>query len=512
MSGNRTEHRALKVASVTGLSSFLAIGMQLVTVPICLKYWGKESYGMWLALFSVFAMLQTTGTGFVNYVGNQINLLYHQDQKILQETLASSLAGVFILAGIQLVLVVTVIGFDYLPRLIGAASTSLGPQNADWALLVLAGSWMLGGFYLGIIHRLLIPAGMMYQAAWWSLGSQLSLFLVVILSAFFQFTLLQTSSLFALVQFLFVLASALYIRFKLPMYYPWWRGFRFAHGLHDLLRSIPLTASGMIQQGSSNGLVILVSAIAGAAAVPVFTTVRTLANLWTNVTNVLTAPLLPDVVRFHAKSEGRKLLAVHEAHGVIVGAAVNLSILLAYPLIEPMYKYWTNHAVALDKVLLCTLLASVSLMNLGAMMNTFLTGINHHRSILSSTIARGGVSLLFGGVMLTYIGVGGLGLGVWIGELAALGLLIYFFIKTARLHPETNLAWGALGPAFLSVASVQVYLGMAATGSAGASVVYPIAISGVLLGTAWGWRRLDGEIRSRLTRLVGKRFGMKEAV
>jgi hypothetical protein len=85
-------------ASVTGLSSVLAI-MQLVTVPICLKYWGKESYGMWLALFSVFAMLQTTGTGFVNYVGNQINLLYHQGQAALQETLASSLAGVFILAG-----------------------------------------------------------------------------------------------------------------------------------------------------------------------------------------------------------------------------------------------------------------------------------------------------------------------------------------------------------------------------------------------------------------------------
>ncbi len=512
MSGSSTEHRAVRVASVNGLSSILSIGMQLVTVPICLKYWGKESYGMWLALFSVFAMLQTTGTGFVNYVGNQINILYHQDQTALQETLASSLAGVFILAGIQLILVVAVIGFDFLPRLIGTASSALGPQNADWALLVLAGSWVLGGFYLGIIHRLLIPAGMMYQAAGWALGSQLSLFLVVILSAFFRFTLLQTSTLFALMQFLFVFASALYVRFKLPGYYPWWRGFRFSHGLRDLLQSIPVTVSGLIQQGSSNGLVILVSTVAGAAAVPIFTTVRTLTNLWTNVTNVLTTPLLPDVVRFHARKERRKLLAVHEAHGVIVGAAVNMSILVAYPLIEPLYKYWTNHAVALDKVLLSTLLAGVSLMNLGAMMNTFLTGINHHRSILSTTIARSGVSLVFGGVMLTYIGIGGLGLGVWAGELAALILLIYFFIQTTRIHPETDPAWYALGPSFLSAASVQVYLGMAAMKTFSAPVLYPIAISGVLLGTVWGWRRLDEETRTRLTRLVGKRFGMKGAM
>lgn len=509
MSGSTTEHRAFRVASVNGLSSILAIGMQLVTVPICLKYWGKETYGAWLALFSVFAMLQTTGGGFVNYVGNRINLLYHQGHIALQQTLSSSLAGVFILAAIQLALVLSVIGFDILARLIGTASGTVASHSADWALLVLAGSWMLGGFYFGIIHRLLIPAGMMYQAAWWALGSQFSLFIAVIVSAFFQFTLLQTSALFAVTQFLFVFASALYIRAKLPQYYPWWRGFRFAHGLRDLLRSIPLTASGLIQQGSSNGLVVLASAVVGAATVPVFTTVRTLANLWTNVTNVLTTPLLPDVVRFHAKSEGPKLIAVHEAHGVIVGSAVNLSILLAYPLIPPLYKYWTHHAVALDKVLLCTLLASVSLMNLGAMMNTYLTGINHHRTILSTAIARGAVSLVFGGAMLAYIGIGGLGLGVLVGELVAFALLVYFFNKSVRMHLQTYPNWLFSGPAFLSVASVQFYLAVEALG-APAPFLYPIAVAGTLLGAAWGWRRLDGEIRNRLARLAGRRFGVKK--
>lgn len=512
MSGRSAEGRALRVMSVTGLSSILAIAMQFVTVPICLKYWGKEPYGMWLALFSVFTMLQTTGTGFVNYIGNQINLLYHQDQVAVQDTLASSLAGVFVLAAFQLMLVIAVIVFDGLPGLIGISSVAGQPQNPELALLVLAGSWLLGGFYFGIIHRLQIPAGMMYQAAWWALGTQFSLFLVVIFSALCRFTLLQTSALFALVQFFLVFASALYVRFKLPAYYPWWRGFRLTHGLRDLMRAIPLTASGMIQQGSSNGLVILVSAVSGSAAVPVFTTVRTLANLWTNVTNVLTTPLLPDVVRFHAKGEGRKLLAVQETHGVVVGSAVNMSILLAYPLIEPLYKSWTNHVVELDQILLCSLLASVSLMNLGAMMNTFLTGINHHRSILSTTFARSAVSLTFGGAMLIYIGVGGLGLGVWAGELAALGLLIYFFIKTARVHPETNTTWGLLGPSILSVATVQVYLGAIAAGAPIANVIYPVSIGAVLVGTAWGWRRLDVEIRSRLAFLIGKRFGMKEAV
>src|SRR5678815_3997926 len=98
-----------------------------------------------------------------------------------------------------------------------------------------------------------------------------------------------------------------------------------------------LTASNLIQQGSTNGIVILIAALSGPAAVPIFTTVRTLANLWTNVTNVLTAPLLPEVVRYHATNEGEKLVTISEAYWVLVGTAVNLGVLVTYPLIEPLY-------------------------------------------------------------------------------------------------------------------------------------------------------------------------------
>src|SRR5437868_14477856 len=103
---------------------------------------------------------------------------------------------------------------------------------------------------------------------------------------------------------------------------------------------------------------MLVSALSGAASVPLFTTVRTLSNLWTNVTNVLTTPLLPDVVRYHAVGEGQKLVSVNEAYWVLVGTAVNSGVLITYPAIKPLYGYWTAHAVPLDERLLCLLLAS----------------------------------------------------------------------------------------------------------------------------------------------------------
>lgn len=509
MTANGTEHRAVKVVSVTGLSSIMAIAMQLVAVPICLRYWGKETYGLWLAMFSVFAVVQTTGTGFVNYVGNQINLLYHKDQSALQATLSSSIVGVVLIAALQLALVVGVIAIELLPRLTGTSSVVLAQQHADLALLTLAVSWVLGGFYFGIVHRLQIPAGLMYQAGWWGLASQLGSFGALTTSAWLGFSLVEASALFALTQFVFAFASALYIRYKLPDFYPWWQGFKVASGLRDLARSVPLIISGLIQQASSSGLVVMVSAVAGAAAVPSFTTVRTLANLWTNLTNVLTTPLLPDVVRFHAKCEWRKLLSVQEAHWVLVGTAVNASLLLVYPVIEPLYTGWTRGAVALNKGLLCALLASISLMTFGAMMNTYLTGINHRRAILFTSVARGVLGLGVGGVLMAYINLAGLGVGILVGELATLLIIVHFFGGTVPKDPKTYPQPLSFGPALLSVASVQVYLGMAGFGVPGAEFTYPIAVGGVMGAAVWGWRRLDDEVRRRLVRLAIGRLRMR---
>ena len=143
------------------------------------------------------------------------------------------------------------------------------------------------------------------------------------------------------------------------------------------------------------------------------------------------------------------------------------------------------------------------------MMNTFLTGINHQKSIVATTISRSSVSLAFGGLMLTYFGVGGLGLGILAGELAATVFLIYFFNQTVRLHPDIKFNWRVLGPALLSVTSVQVYFGIEVIATNTKTIMYPLALIFVLIGTLSGWSHLDLEIRTRMIRLLGKGFRMK---
>lgn len=510
MSRDGIERRAAKVSSVTGISTLLSVGLQLISVPICLRYWGNETYGSWLALYSAFMLVRSLDTGFVSYVGNKLNCLYHQDQNALREHLASSITGIVVIGVIQLSFGLAPIFFDGVAPLLGVTSETALDYRSGVALLVLIGTWALSGSYLGIVHRLLIPTGLMYNAAWWGMGFQVSQFTGIILAAMLHFDMLQTSLLFACFQLSVYAGSAIYIRRKLPAYYPWWRGANRRTGIKDLGHSMWLTASNLLQQGSANGAVILVSALSSPAVVPVFTTVRTLANLWTNVTNVLTTPVLPDVVRYRATGEGQKIVTISEAYWVLGGTVVNLGVLLTYPSIEAVYGYWTAQAVTLDRTLLCLLLSGVVLANAGGLITLYLNGINSLGVVLVSSVARGILSLGLGGFLLVHFGLAGLGLGILGGELLALLAIGRYFVKRELSRQGVSMPLWSLAPITVSTGAVLLFLMVDGFDFPLARYLYPVALASVAAAALWGWRGLEHGVRARLVHMIGNRLFRKD--
>ena len=506
MSHGGIEHRAARVSLVTGLSTILSVAFQLIAVPVCLEYWGQKAYGSWLALYSAFMLLRSLDAGYVAFVGNKLNQLYHQNTQALRAHLSSAVTGIALIGSVQLVLVIAALVYDPLAAMLGMPADESAEPLDKLGLLVLMTSWVLTGSYLGIVHRLQIPAGLMYQAAWWSMVFQVTQFAAIMVAARCQLGLLHTSILFAVSQLVIYVVSAVYVRTKLPTYYPWWQGAHVSTGLKDLGYSMLLTASNLIQQGSTNGVVLLVSALAGPAAVPVFTTVRTLSNLWTNVTNVLTTPLLPDVVRFNAKGEAHKLVALNEAYWVLVGSAVNWGVLLSYPLVATLYGYWTGHVLAMDKTLLCLLLGSVVVTNAGALMAMHLNGINSLRIVLGASLARGVLGLGLGALTYSQLGLAGFGLGILAGELAALLITGRFFAKYELVANGVKMPVAAFAPAMLGMCSVLLFLASEGFGYLSVLWAWPLAIAGVLTATMWGWSRLEHDVRLRIVSMIANPF------
>lgn len=505
MGNDRVESRAARVSMVTGLSTLMSVGFQLITVPICLKFWGKINYGNWLTLYSSFMLIRTMDTGFVSYVGNELNVHYHQSHQKMQEHLASSYYGIIIIATLQLMVAIVAFFFKRNGLTIGTHHAPDPNHEFALSLLILVVTWALTAHLMNIVHRLLIPCGLMYQSAWWSMGYQVSIFVGTMLAAILRLGLIQTSLLFALIQASIYLASAIYIRWKLPFYFPWWRGARWATGIRDLGRSLMLTMSDLIQQGATNGSVILLSLLAGPAAIPVFTTCRTLANLWTNVTNVLTTPLLPDVVRFHAKDEGQKIVNLSEAYWVLVGNTVNFGVLITFPLVRPMYTIWTAQVMRLDEPLLCMLLCSVVVANAGGFISMYLNGINRLGIVLASSAGRGVLSLAIGALLFQRLGASGFGIGILGGELLALFLMGRYFVKHELWRHGTTLSYRSLAPILLSASSVMLFLAMEGFGINFADYLYLPALMGVVFAGLWGWDGLDAGVRTRLVHMVGGR-------
>jgi O-antigen/teichoic acid export membrane protein len=498
------EHRAAKVTLVNGLSTVLTLAFQLVSVPVCLRYWGKETYGSWIALMSAFMAIRALDGGFVLYVGNKLNYLYHKDGDALSAHLSSAITGIVIIGSLELLLAIGALVFRPLANALGMPYGHPGGPGIQIGLLLLILSWVLTGSYLGIVHRLLIPAGMMYQSAWWTMVFQVAQFGAIMAAAVLRLTILETSLLFALVQVVTYVASAIYVRMMLPRFYPWLRSTDIALGLTDLRQSMALTGSNFIQQGTTNGVVLIVSSLAGPAAVPLFTTVRTVTNLWTAVTTVLTTPLLPDVVRIHAKEEFSKLIGINETYWVLVGSIVNLGALFLYPLIPLLYSTWTAHSVTLNRPLLCFMLASVIATNSGALMALHLNGINSLGVVLRTSLARALFGLGLGVVGFGRLGIASFGLGILAGELSATLLTARHFVKYELHGRGLHLSASAFAPAILGAGSAIVFFVGAGFRWWTNQWALPIAITLVAAASVWGWTALDESLRSKLTRLAAR--------
>ena len=495
--GSALEHRAAKVSLVNGLSTVLGIGFQLVSVPVCLHYWGKQTYGIWLSLFSAFMLLRALDGGYTTFVGNKLNYLYHKDPVVLHEHLSSAVFGIAIISFLQLLLAAGTLVVAPLSAMLGIPATD-GGLTAKLGLLALMLSWVLTGSYLGIVHRLLIPAGLMYQAAWWAMAFQVCQFAAIMISAGFRLNMLETSLLFALSQLVIYVASAFYVRTALPRFSPWLRGAKGRTGMADLGSSMFLTTSNLIQQGALNGSVLLVSALAGPVAVPVFTTVRTMTNLWTSVTTILSTPLLPDVVRIHARGETHKLVSINQAYWVLVGSAVNLGAIMSYPLIPFLYGTWTAHAVSLDQSLLCLLLGSVVVTNAGALMALHLNGINSVRIVLAASVVRAVLGLGVGALGYGEFGLASFGIGVLAAEIVATLMTGRHFIRHEIHGNGLRMPKHALAPVTIGTGSALIFFVGAALHWWSVGWIWALAIVGVLIGASWGWKILDLELRDRL--------------
>ncbi len=495
------EQRAMKNSLVGTLSFVLILAQNLVSVPVLLYYWGNEKYGLWIALFAGVSILQSIDSGHQNYVGNKFNLLYHKCRDELMEVLGSSILIAYFLGFLEIVLCGLLILSGYLPGFLGITPELALYYQTSIGLITLMLMWFLSGSVGGILVRLLIPVGMMYESIWWGIiiraAQFLSLMGVVVLGG----SILTACVVFALVQAFISGLMFLYIKKKIPEFYPWWqkRSWRTAFG--NFRKSIILTINGIAQQLSNNGLIIFIAMLFQTAAVPGFATVRTLTNTARGVTNIFVSSLLPDIVRFHAKEEARKLITTLKANWFFNGLFVNLGIVIVLPFIESLYMFWTKGCLEFNFSLFLFLAASISFVNFGAGLSIYLVGINNLVSQTSITLTRVLIIFVVALLFAKCMGLAGIGVGILASEIVCSFFLPLYFVNIqlhkfgAALSLKT-IVIAVAPPVIISLIAVVYFLTN--------SINILILVASILLSIIYmiEWKELDEEVKNRFRQLI----------
>jgi O-antigen/teichoic acid export membrane protein len=507
MNNSSIEYRAFKNTSVGVLSFLVTLCQTIVLVPILLRYWGNASYGLWLTLMAGFNLLQTLDLGHQNYIGNQLNVQYHSDIQQFRSTLGSSLLIAYFLGFVEIGICALLIASGSITYILSVSSTVIAEHQLSLGLMLLMTMWLVFGSVGGIIVRIMIPAGMLYESQWLGMVVRLTQFLSIIIVAVSGGNILAACLWYAVLQSGMSLLIFRYIKIKLPQFYPWWHGAQWREGLISLRKSLVLTFNSIGQQLSNNGLVILISVLFTSAVIPLFTTLRTLTNTAGAVTTIFITALFPDMIRFHATRESGKLTGVFNANWFISGICVNFGIILVLPIIETIYRFWTKGYLAFNPDLFFLLAVAISLANFGAGLSLYLAGINDLRSQTFITITRAGVLFLASYLLSSYCGILSIGIGCVLAEVLASVVLPVVFVNRRLSGFSAQLSLKHVGLAIMPPALLLLAGGVIMAHHVSFSLVMMVLLPVLCAIYYANWKILGGDVQGRISSLASSVIG-----
>ena len=503
---NSVQKRVLNNYSI-GLVSFIISFLQtVITVPILLKYWGNNTYGIWLSLFAGFSLLQTFDFGHQAYIGNLLNLEYHKDKIKFAQNLGSSVVIALFLGTLELLITIIIIASGYLNKFLGISNEVINYLTISYSILALVLMWIITGSIGGVLVKVLIPAGYMVPSIIWSIVFKLAQFLSLVLVALSGGKILLASIVYSIVQTILAVFLLVYIKNKMPEFYPWWKFSNIKIGFANLKKAGVLTFNNLLQQLTTNGLILFITNIFTSSAVPAFTTVRTLTNTATVFTNLFITSIQPDLIKYHAKRETEKLHSTLNANWFFSGMVVNIGIICFIPFAEIIFRIWTRGIITFDFKLFISLAASISVINFGAGLYNYMYGINSLRAVSVITITRVIILFTFSYYLSSFMGLSGIGLAVLISEIFSSMILPYFYVQKILRSFDGSLD---IRTSFTASASPLIILVLAIFSLSGMKFsfyIWGVAVFLIISIYIFNWTILDKEVKDRSKNLIRNLF------
>lgn len=425
-----------RLAKGTGLTlgrlGVMILG-QLATVPIYLSHWDVQIFGIWLIFQSMLGYLIVVSAAFQQYSYAEMLQRGAADHNGFRAVYQASVAVGYLIAALEFAAVVGLGAW--------AVSGTIGEAVSGDLAIVSANIFRLLALY-SLVQTAMMPLvaitghavsvhGRFPRVAFWSLfqgGLVLAAPAVAVLLGgglmAAGLALIGAHALAVLLSALDMVRLAdghgLFLRQSID-----WR-----MGLRNALFCLPLAGRGFVDSFRHQGFRILLGGFAGPAAVAALGTTRTFANVLHQGLGTITAPLMPELMRYAVARDQARMEGAFAVVWLCLFALLIPGVLLLAAVAEPLFLLWTRGSVAFDPVLFLTLLVVVLVYAAGQPAMAILQGHNRIAWMTSAVAAAvTGLGLLTL-VLVPPLGLQGAGFALLGAELCALAVVVLGAART----------------------------------------------------------------------------------
>jgi O-antigen/teichoic acid export membrane protein len=447
-----TVNRFLSASAAGWVKILLTAGSQLLLVPIFLGHWSVDEYGCWLIVQTIVALSSIVSAGHQNFVGFEFLKVGDRRPDDMRLLFYSAVPWVLLIALFELLVLACLI---YL----GFMQSTFDPHHsldarllhqAFWALIlnsVLALITSVGG----LAGRAVAPYGYFPRMTWWQ--TWLALVTAVAAGAAVEAgaDLLQASA----------CSVSANLVFNVGIHLDLWRMFR-RHELHPLapnrrvgsrnfFHSTAIALTTVLDIFRQQGVRVLLSATIGVAGMTAFATMRTISNLSLQGIGTITAPVMPEIMRFLRERDAERTNAIIGFVWLFAVVVLAPVLIVFQDLMPVVFHYWTRGKIGVNPALFGLFSISLLIFALARPLIAILQGNNLLKvqlyiSVGNTIIAVTGILLFTRG-----FGVSGAAAALLVAELVAT-VLSAFFAKRWLDANGIAFPWGLLRVALTSIA------------------------------------------------------------
>lgn len=340
-----------------------------------LSHWGAEMFCFWAIILSARAIVLFLSDGFVRYVVNRYNLLFHVDEPSAAKVLASGISFLLVFSGGLCLLIA--LTFGLFPSL---SSFVFDTGNELLTFLPVCLISYIVAASLQNVQRMYAGTKEARGLVWQNMVLEV---LLVIFEILLLGLLLSGGADFTVAVYAdssIILVVALFYLIHLSVKYPLtgiFSGRSIQEGACDFGKATQLYASNFFEKLSSDGLVLLLSFFRfDKAAIALFATVRTMVNTPLLAQNLLLNTYTPEMQKYFSLANSLALERLLRFIRTRIGALLCLGILLCLPLYQPIFAVWTKGQIVYSEIFMLLMLISTVFNLYGLSYSFILKGVN----------------------------------------------------------------------------------------------------------------------------------------